>query len=625
MDRGESIPGMAPQQEAIIPKTQPTEAPTVSAGTSATKAEPAFNIEQIKKELVGPRTISKKVDAEGRTETARAILEARASRKATSENIASREQKLQEIAKLTTSSYQQERKIEEELAQRLESLLVKLKSAVGIGDKQASILQREIDTVKSERDALYAQLFAVEEELRTLRKKQEEIPDPKQLIEAYYEKIATTPLSNEQKRRLLKPEVLASLTTEEYIALWRRLNPYFLAHVTRQGFRDHNAMIYHSAGLEEFHNGFLNIMQDDRLLRPSIALAGLKNRDKASVKKWLHDWVLQAEDENQARERLNNLLHFHLAGAPKYPDETAVHFAAQIVADGYYGGESGNEVFFIYPADVLASQYAFAFNGWEKDLTRPQSETKWNDVFVWPQSTENPGIPIDAGFVFLPASTPVDPQTGSKYASEVIVIDGQEKRVMIEDSALVNAFVEWGRKLDKSSPLIRLFTEYKEEEDYYRQESLRKECFATFVRELEGLGFKPDASEALASELISEMHVRDTLDQEILEYIVRRAGANWKRAENPVPAKEYWESFFAKNPHLRPKHVVYYDGDPTTAVYEFLQQNNIGRADTSKTEGPLLGFDDNHVLDMENDPRANKGYDELVAIANEIIKEYYRK
>jgi hypothetical protein len=628
LDRDETIPGIAPSEKGIMPKAQSAEAPTVSAGTSAEKAESASNVEQIKKELkeeLDPRTISKKVDAEGRTETARAILEARASRKATSESIASREKKLQEIEELITSSYQQERKIEEELTQRLESLLVKLKRAVGIGDEQAAILQREIDTVKSERDALYAQLFAVEEELKTLRKKLEEIPDPKQLIEAYYEKIATTPLSNEQKRRLLKPEVLASLTTEEYIALWRRLNPYFLAHVTRQGFRDHNAMIYHSAGLEQFHNGFLNIMQDDRLLRPPIALAGLKNRDKASVKNWLHDWVLQAEDEKQARERLKNLLHFHLARAPKYPDETAVHFAAQIVADGYYGGESGNEVFFIYPSDVLASQYAFAFNGWEKDFTRPQSETKWNDVFVWPQSTENPGIPIDAGIVFLPETTPVDPQTGSKYASEVRVIDGQEKRVMIEDTVAISTFVEWGKKLDESSPLRKLFTAYKEERNYYKQQILQKECFTAFVRELEGLGFKPDASSALASILIGEMHIRDTFDQEILEGIIRRAGAHWKRAENPVPAKEYWESFFAKNPHLRPKHVVYYDGDPTTAVYKFLQQNNIGRADTSKTEGKLLGFDDNHVLDMENDPRANKGYDELVAIANKIIEEYYRK
>jgi len=57
-----------------------------------------------------------------------------------------------------------------------------------------------------------------------------EIPsfqDPQKLLEAYYEKMATQPLSKEEKRELLRPEVLASLTTEEYIVLWKRLNPYF--------------------------------------------------------------------------------------------------------------------------------------------------------------------------------------------------------------------------------------------------------------------------------------------------------------------------------------------------------------------------------------------------------------
>jgi len=626
MDTGEPIPGMTPQQEVIKPETPATETPT-SAVTLATKVEPDFNIEEIKKELLDPRTISKRVDPEGRTEIARAILEARRRRKIISESIVSNERRLQEIKESLDSLYRQKVQKERELTRRLESLLVKLKSAVGIVDKQATALQGEIDAIRSERNALYGQLDAVEEELRILREQLAEIPNPKQLLDAYYEKIATHPLSNEEKRKLLKPEVLANFTIEEYIALWRRLNPYFLTHVTRQGFRDHYAMIYHSAGLRKFHNGFSNIMRDEGLLRPPIAIAGLKNRDEASVRQWLNDWVLQAENENEAKERLMRLLHFHLASAPKYPDKTAVHFAVQIVADDYYGGERGNEIFFVFPADVLASQYPFAFNGWEKDFTRPQSERAWNDLFVWPQSTENPGIPVDMGIVFLPKSTPVDPETGSKYASELIrTNDGEEIRVMIEDAALVRAFVEWGKTQlnNKSSPLRELFTQYKEETNYSLRESLLNYCLAAIIRELESLGFKPDASAVLADKLISEMYLKDTFDQERLERIVRGVDAHWKRAENTIPAQEYWERFFSENPRLRPAHIWYYDGNPTTAVYEFLLQNNIGNADTSTTEGPLLGFDDNHVLDMEKDPRANVGYDELVAKANEIIENHYR-
>jgi len=58
-------------------------------------------------------------------------------------------------------------------------------------------------------------------------------------------------------------------------------------------------------------------------------------------------------------------------------------------------------------------------------------------------------------------------------------------------------------------------------------------------------------------------------------------------------------------------------------VLEFQKQNNIGRADTSKTDGQLLGFDDHHVVNMKKDPRANAGYDELIETANKIITEHY--
>ena len=67
------------------------------------------DIEQIKKELVDPRTISKKTDVEGRNTTAQAILEARAGTRSTRGAIAEKEQKVQEIAELTSTSYQQER------------------------------------------------------------------------------------------------------------------------------------------------------------------------------------------------------------------------------------------------------------------------------------------------------------------------------------------------------------------------------------------------------------------------------------------------------------------------------------------------------------------------------------
>lgn len=582
------------------------------------------NIAKTQQELTNPRTISKDRDPVGRSETASQILLARSERRDTSTSISEKEQQVAKISELTSASYQQEREKEQELTARTEKLIVKIKGLVGIGDGQVSELQSEIESIKTERNDLYKQVSTLEQEVKALQEKGAGIPQPRELLDAYYEKVANTPLSNEQKRELLKPEVLASLSTEQYIALWKRLNPHFLSHVTRQGFRDHNAMMYHSAGLQEFHGGFVGVMNDQRLLRPPMAIGELRSRDEDSVRAWMGDWVLGEETEDEAREKLGNLMNFHLAAAPKYPDKTAVHFAAQLVADDYYGGESGNEVFFIYPSDVIASQHDFAFNGWEKDFTQPQSETKWNDVFVWPQAVENSGIPIDAGMVFLPKNTPVDPETGSKYASEIQVVEGEEKRVMVDDSELVSRFIEWTRQIDDSSPIRQAFKTYKDERNYYLQQDKKDDVRRVIAAELEKLGFGEDAVQGLAEKVFTEMHWRETFEDEMSEHIVKETGAHYKRAENTVRAEDYWEGQFAQNPDLRPKHVIYYDGDPSRAVLEFQRTHGIGNANTSDTEGKLLGFDDRHVTDMENDPRSNMGRQELIETAEKIIREHYQ-
>lgn len=431
------------------------------------------------------------------------------------------------------------------------------------------------------------------------------------------------PLTHTEKRTLLKPETLAKLSTEEYINLWKRLNPYFVSHATRQGFRDHAAMVYHTKGIESYHNGFTTILEDEGNLRPPIYLAGLKDRSEASVTQWLSDWVLEAPDKDEALQRFNKQQHVHFAAAPKYPDKTAVHFAAQVVANDYYGGETGNEVFFIFPSDVIASQYTFAFNGWQKDFTKPQSETKWNDVFVWPQNVDNPGVPVDAGMVFLPASARVDPETGSKYASEIKMIDGKETRVMVEDSELIDAFQKWGGQDFKDSVTAQAYTTYKSEQDYYSRQTLLNAFVNVCSSELQNLGFDQSGSIALTDELLNELAYRDELTDDNLLHIIHDSGAHWKRAENSVSSKEYWEQYFSKHPDHKPAHIQYYNDDPTTAVFEFQKENGIGAGTPTDLEDPLLGYEDQHITDMEHDPRANRGYQELVNMAQQIIAIRY--
>jgi hypothetical protein len=440
-----------------------------------------------------------------------------------------------------------------------------------------------------------------------------------------------TPLDNKEKRDLLKPELLAKLSTEEYISLWTRLNPYYLSHVTRQGFRDHVGTMYHSAGSQQFHEGLVSVLEDDKKLRPPIALdKGLKSRDTESIKRFLEMGVLTEENEEAAKKRLNQELNFSMATAPNYPDETAVHFAAEVVGDKYYGGESDNEVFFLYPSDVLASQHDFTFNGAQKDLTRAQSEMAWNDVFVWPESVDDTGIDLDAGMVFLPKDTLVDLETGSKYASERKKTDGQEVREMIEDGELVTKYTDWAKGIDDpDSELNQAIQEYRSDMSSSAF-SKKRECLKVMKAEMLELGFSDDAALDIADATLSAMasmgkfYWRDDMTiEEVAGDLVRKSGAHWKRAEETVTASEYWEDYFSKNPKKKPAHVVYYSGSPTTAVQGFLKEHQIGTADQSETEGQLLGFDDRHVTDMKNDPRANAGYDKLVEVAHQIIEEHY--
>ena len=103
-------------------------------------------------------------------------------------------------------------------------------------------------------------------------------------------------------------------------------------------------------------------------------------------------------------------------------DRTSVHVAKNNVLNSHYGAESGNEIFYVFPADVVMSQSSVDQNllyGGHKEVkigeqTRKipyDSQEDHNDVSIFVDD----GLPIDAGLVFIPKDTLVDPSTGSKY------------------------------------------------------------------------------------------------------------------------------------------------------------------------------------------------------------------
>ena len=510
-------------------------------------------------------------------------------------------------------------------------LLQRLKKLLWGEDAFTKTLKEAISKFNQDIEVLLAQAEEIEDNLQRLTQDLATIPSTKEILAKYYEQVPLLPLSREEKLLLLKPEVLSELSLEEYMKLWQRLNPHFLTHVTRQGFRD-DVWAYHDAGLDEFHNNFTSLLRDGRILRPSLALLGLRSRNESTVKRFLEP-LLSCPTKEEAIIELDKVLNRGFAASPKYPDRTSVHFAAQSVSENLYGSEQGNNIFVVYPTDVLASQHLFASVG-SKNGFDDQIGSHWNDVFVWPRSLENPGISIDLGIVFLPEDTLVDPETGSKYASKVENVDGNNVRVKIKDDAVIAAFVEWAENLSQNSPVIQTFKEYQEQ----NTDGTEDACFCAVKDEMINLGFTPEVATNLASfftgiNTSSKTYPIVGFDQflktgtiyfgsskeEAAILLLEKTNSNWKRSENPITSKEYWENYFSNNPNDRPKRIVYYKGDPTKAVLEFLRKYGIEKSDLY----PLDEFRENHVSDMKNDIRVWAGYDELLQVATEIINQHY--
>lgn len=602
------------------------------------------NIDEIKRKLLDPRYISKNLDLENdfvkslrpkdRGETASDILNQREKLRQIKTNIKAEEEKLinsnLELNKLIQSLNEVNKNLDDLRA----NIILKIINLFLGGE----ILKRKLiekEFFSQEADNIKQKIKEIEQKIKNLYCQQQEMPKPQEILDSYYERISHLPLTQAEKRNFLKPEILCQLSLDEYIALWRRLNPYFLSHVTRQGCRDHFSMFYHSSGIGEFHNGFKDILKDNKMLRPPSVMKWGLLRDRESIKNFLDEKILpSSKNIDEAKEKLHIELNFSLANAPLYPDKIALHFACQDVLDAYYGGEEGNEIFVIFPVDCIASQFHFAFNSWlVNDFTKAEKDRAFNDVFVWTGNLDNPGISIDAGIVFIPADALVDPETGSKYASKI----ENGKTVLVEDKFLIEKFVEWLNNINEESDFVKLYKAYFGD---YRKFS---EFLNYLLEQMKNLGFDNDMAARLGNEIYQEISLvlnpeklntyynyeqsfnRKKAIQVIANEILTKTMAKFKKAENPITSEEYWRRYFETYPDLKPKHLVFYKGSPTSAVLRFLLENNIGQADSSQSEGVLLGFGDHHIKDInDKESLAWQGYSEIVDTAEQIIDEYYR-
>ncbi|HPL92852.1 MAG TPA: hypothetical protein PLB38_01050 [bacterium] len=430
-----------------------------------------------------------------------------------------------------------------------------------------------------------------------------------------------TSLTVEEKKEFLKGEVLAELSTEEYISLYKKLNPQYFSHVTRQGFRDHLGLAQHTAGFKEYSQGFKAILENGKMQRSAMSVVDgvvdLKNIDSETVGKLLDtQGITQSDSFSEALQKLHQFLNVHSASAPKFADRTALHFASQMVSDLMYGAERGNEVFMLYPTDFVASQNSLGASR-KVNLLESDQEQKWNDVFVWSENGQ--GISVDSGLVFLPSSTLVDPETGSRYASELKGEGENVKRELIvkEDikSLLAGFLGDLTAKKNLDSNVLK-------EEVKARLDQLKTD--------LRSKGIEVQISSSFVDYLTDDiMQGKSNVETLVNDFIFGSMdSANldlWmKQPSNAITAREYWEKYFVAHPDVRPKHIIYYDGDPTEAVKRFQEENGIGRNDQSAEAGPMLGFDDNLVKSMGRDQRSNQGNAKIVEGALTVLGEKFK-
>jgi len=278
--------------------------------------------------------------------------------------------------------------------------------------------------------------------------------------------------------------------------------------------------------------------------------------------------------------------------------QSALHFAAGEVLDSMYGFETGNEIFLTYPSQLIENEY---HPDDEVDKGRQN-----DDVWVW--TKENAGIPIDAGLIFLPENTQVSPESGSKYEldsgfkPQIIEENVEAIRNLVGEDAILNEILE--HKGDNTTLKEKLIV------GYGLSEELSEMLMNGNLKPLYGLRFK-GKPEAWTLEEVKEKSTRDIVTLLATNQLL------FRKPEHTVRAKDYWEQYFDAHPEQKPKHVTYYNGDPTQAIKDWQIANGI-RKIASINEPD---FSDKVV--RRGSPEAMDGSEEFIQLMLSMIDERF--
>lgn len=411
-----------------------------------------------------------------------------------------------------------------------------------------------------------------------------------------------SPYDKEDVKRLFSEEHLSGLSLEDYVLLLKRFPSEMVTHVTRQGVRDHTGQMWHTKGVDKYHSGFDRLVADGKLRSHWGCHFEQFEKNKAIIQA-LEEiglgerWKTKAEASKYLAELTD--VSGKIRHSESYSDYNAIHVAAEEVADEFYGSERGNEIFFVFSSNQIASQYYFQGRLDGKDFSLP------NDQWIW--TNENRGLDLNSGIVFIPGEAEVDPVTGSKYAigENGEVIKNEEQKKIISDFIMSTDFDDFIKQAMEIMATV--------ESDAEIQIKLE-----LLYRELEGKYNIGDFQ--LRKNLLSASFVRKAFQnlnskQSIL---IEERWLFYKKAEKTITAREFWENKFKGQPGKKPSKVVYYKGvDPTEAFFQWKKQ-----AGLVKNQGGVdMGFPEKKrdKFSME----ANQGIERFKSLAKKAIEEYF--
>ncbi|MFH0712306.1 MAG: hypothetical protein V2A55_00375 [Candidatus Jorgensenbacteria bacterium] len=496
--------------------------------------------------------------------------------------------------------------------------LRKLRADAAIGQRTYEELKEQQDAGVVEQQVISAELGS-EETPPALRKAKEMLDD---FYRNQKEKWAKSDYTNEDITENFSEEHLASLSLEDYSLLLRRFPGEMVAHVTRQGIRDHIGHAFHTGGEGAYANGFMKMVEDGRLRSP-LGVYLVESDKEEAVARFLHLSEFSTKDE--ALKYLSTLTDVRQGEQASYVDRMAIHFATEEVADCYYGSEKGNEIFVAYPSTYIASQYYFS-----GQLTEGGGGY-WNDQWVW--ANEERGMDLNAGLVFIPAEARVDRETGSRYeidqdGNPIKNFEYQTAFRRVVDSADFHDFarqaMEITGKLNQSwdnpdlssrnQDLLRKLEPFRQKlEDDFGITDRRLQMAILNYHNLFGIDVQKRNEEE------GKENPFGSVDSEI-ERALKEEGILYVEAKNAISSKEFWETYFDKNSSQRSSKIVYYKGaDPTRALWRWRQERGISK----RVEDINIGFAGRRV---ERDaPEATAGLERFKILAEKVIEDYFAR